>query len=250
MISKMIPTVGKYYRQQGIHPLNFSCKHFKECSACSDKFTEAKSSFIGTEYAKATLPRLLFISLDAFNSPGEPKKRSFKFVRKIAEQTGPPPNKNTHWYRTFETAWTILNRVYSYKFKKMIDLNDIAPFFAHVNSAKCCAHQLNNKQAPRKLFINCREYISPEIELLQPDIIITQGKMARKSIENKFQIISGSLSDINTNPCSHQILKLNSKQVFVFNTFHPSNYGNFHNQRKKCFPKFANLVYNFYCNSD
>ncbi|MCJ7553598.1 MAG: uracil-DNA glycosylase family protein [Ignavibacteriaceae bacterium] len=239
----MIGKLDKYYRQQGIHPLHFSCKHYKECKSYSNKFTEAKATFIGTEYAKATLPRLLILSLDAFNAPKDPTKRSFRWVRKITEQTGPPKKKNAHWYRTFETAQILLQKLYEHKFNNGLGFEDVGPFFAHVNSAKCCAHQIGHKQANNKLFKNCREYISKEIELLEPDIIVTQGKMTRKAIEDKFEVIKPSKGDINTYPCGFEIVKINWKRVFVFHTFHPSNYGNFHNQRKKCFDKFSGSVY-------
>lgn len=242
----MIGKLDKYYRQQGIHPLDFSCKHFNEGKSYSDRFTEAKATFIGTEYAKAILPRLLILSLDAFNAPQDPRKRSFRWVRKNTEQTGPPKQKNTHWYRTYETAWTLLHKLYEHKLNNGLELKGVGPFFAHVNSAKCCAHQIGHKQANNKLFGNCREYISKEIELLEPDIIITQGKMARKAIENKFDVVKSAKADINTYPYGFEIVNINWKSVFVFHTFHPSNYGNFHNQRKKCFDKFAGRVYKYF----
>jgi hypothetical protein len=242
----MIGKLDKYYRQQGIHPLHFSCKHFKECKSYSNKFTKAKATFIGTEYAKATLPRLLILSLDAFNAPKDPKERSFNWVRKITEQTGPPFRKNTHWYRTYQVTWILLHKLYEHKFKSEIVVEDIGPFFAHVNSAKCCAHLSGHKQANVKLFKNCREYIPNEIELLEPDIIVTQGKMAKKAIEDKYEVLKPTKGDINTFPCGFEIVKINWKRVFVFHTFHPSNYGNFHNQRKKCFEKFAGIINEYF----
>lgn len=242
----MIGKLDKYYRQQGIHPLHFSCKHYKDCKSYSDKFTETKATFIGTEYAKATLPRLLILSLDAFNAPKDPRKRSFRWVRKVIEQNGLPKKKINHWYKTFETAKTLLHKLYEHKFDKILAIDDVGPFFAHVNSAKCCAHQISHKQAHSMLFKNCREYIPNEIELLEPDIIVTQGKMARKAIEGNFEVIKPSRGDINTYPCGFEIVKINWKKVFVFHTFHPSNYGNFHNQRKKCFDKFAGIINEYF----
>lgn len=242
----MIGKLDKYYRQHGIHPLHFTCKHYEDCKLCSSRFTEAKTTFIGTDYAKATLPRLLVLSLDAFDAPQDPRKRSFHWVRKITEHTGPPNNKNTHWFRTYETAWILLRKFYEFKFQDDLKLEDIGPFFAHVNSAKCCTHQLGHKQAHSKLFKNCSEYVPKEIELLEPDIIVTQGKMARKAIEGNFEVIKPSRGDINTYPCGFEIVKINWKRVFVFHTFHPSNYGNFHNQRKKCFEKFAGIINEYF----
>jgi hypothetical protein len=41
-------------------------------------------------------------------------------------------------------------------------------------------NNLNNKMAGRQLFENCREYIPEEIEVLKPDILVTQGDWANR----------------------------------------------------------------------
>jgi hypothetical protein len=42
---------------------------------------KAKEAFIGTEYEKGTLPRLLFVSLDPDRSDSNPRQRTVKYVR-------------------------------------------------------------------------------------------------------------------------------------------------------------------------
>ena len=243
----MISQLRKYYRSKGILPQDFHCKHYKDCKRGNPNFTKAKASFIGTEYEKATLPRLLIISLDPGNSPKLKKKRSIRGVRKTNENMDVSSlPKNRHWYRTHETAWILLHKIFKDTYGKEINVEDITPYFAHLNTCKCCVHNPGHKQANVRLFKNCREYIPREVEILNPDIIVTQGKLASKSIEDEFEVVKPSRGDIKDYPCTYEVLRINWKKVFVFHTHHPSNYGTFYNQKKNCFGKFANVIRNEY----
>lgn len=51
-----------------------------------------------------------------------------------------------------------------------LKVEDIYRFYARNNSIKCCANRAASRQAPQRLFQNCREYLEPEIALLAPDI--------------------------------------------------------------------------------
>ncbi len=244
----MISQLGKYYRAQGILPQDFHCKHYQDCKGEYPKFTKAKASFIGTEYEKGTLPRLLIISLDPGNSARLKSKRTIGGVRKITQSIDVLSlPKNRHWYRTHEIAWILLHKIFENSYGKEISIEEIAPYFAHLNTSKCCVHNPGHKMAKARLFKNCREYVLGEIEILNPDIIVTQGKLARESFEGAFEVVKEAKGDIHKYPCSYEILRINWKKVLVFHTYHPTNYGRFNPQRKKCFGKFANLVTNYFC---
>ena len=61
------------------------------------------------------------------------------------------------------------------------------PYFAHVNSAKCCANEngathaarARMEQAPEEFFEMCREFARTELPILVPEVVITQGAKAR-----------------------------------------------------------------------
>ncbi|PYQ74283.1 MAG: hypothetical protein DMG01_21090 [Acidobacteria bacterium] len=55
----------------------------------------------------------------------------------------------------------------------MLRLDCVVRHFAHMNSAKCCQNNPRNAQAAAVLFENCRPFIAKELELLQPDIIVS-----------------------------------------------------------------------------
>jgi hypothetical protein len=77
----LVDDVKRYYEEAGISATNFRCKHLRDCKqACAD-FTEAREAYIGREYARGTLPRLLFLSLDPGDSDVEPKARTIEACR-------------------------------------------------------------------------------------------------------------------------------------------------------------------------
>jgi len=241
----MILQLRQYYRAQGILPQDFHCKHYQNCLGDYSKFTKAKATFIGTEYEKGTLPRLLVISLDPGNSQWLKSKRTIRSVRRISQGVDVLSlPKNRHWYRTHELAWILLHKIFENTYGKEINIEKITPYFAHLNTCKCCVNNPSHKQANARLFKNCKEYVPGEIEILNPDIIVTQGRLARKSFEDAFEVVKATKGNIHKYPCSYEILQINWKKVLVFHTHHPTNYGSFNNQRKKCFGKFANVVFN------
>lgn len=233
----MIEELVSYYQQKGISALNFRCPHLQACSKGNKKFVEAKEALVGTEYEKGTLPRLLFVSLDPGSSDRDPKRRTVKFVRHLEEHECDVAQlpKVRHWYRTHELAWILLK-----KFKSDLQIQDTHLYFAHVNSVKCCVMNEDHKSAPRTLFDNCRKYVSGEIVILRPDILVTQGKWAKVAIEQSFDVPQ---SPKNKRLCSHVQFPLDNRKVLWFHTYHPSNYGKFNQQRRGCFEKWAKIIY-------
>lgn len=168
-----------YLDCQGISANNFKCKHFECCKGDSDNFTKAKEAYIGTEYVKNRLPRVLFVSLDSGSGDAEPEKRTMEAARDWEQTECDPLTIETpHWYETHELAWRMLR-----KYDPSLQLKNICPYFAHTNSAKCCQNKARNAQADDRMFENCREYLPKEIEILNPDILVTQGKKAKWVVE-------------------------------------------------------------------
>jgi hypothetical protein len=233
----MLKELSSYYQRKGISPLDFRCQHLQVCSNGNDRFVEAKGAFVGTEYEKGTLPRLLFVSLDPGSSDRDPKRRSVESVRLQEEHdcdvTKLP--KVQHWYRTHELAWILLKR-----FKPDLQIQDSHSYFAHVNSVKCCTSSENHSSAPPILFRNCQKYIGGEIAILEPAILVTQGKKAKEAIQQSFKI-SESLEDQRI--CSHACIFVEGKKVLWFHTYHPRHFGKFNQQRRECFENWAEIIY-------
>jgi hypothetical protein len=235
----MLESIEEYYRRNNIYSLSFHCQHLDECKNGNEHFVEAKGAFVGTEYEKGTLPRLLFLSLDPGCSKKNPEERTAESVRHKEEQEDDDNKlrKTHHWYRTHELALTLLKGI-----KPNLELQDTHLYFAHVNSVKCCVGNKNHKSAPRTLFRNCQKYIGGELDILEPDILVTQGKKAKEAIQQSYKITE-SLED---NICAHTKIFIGGKKVLWLPTSHPRNYGRFYKQKRECFDNWAKIVSEHY----
>jgi hypothetical protein len=170
----MLEDLDVYHRSKGIHALDFCCHCWRDCSKGQPRFTEAKSSFVGTKY-ESHHPHLLFLSLDSGSGETDKKKRTPQVVREEEESRRVEClPKNRHWYITHELAAKDLNSCRAAS--DQLEISAITPYFAHVNSAKCCQNNSGNGQGNQALYNNCRRYLSEELRILKPDIVITQGQ--------------------------------------------------------------------------
>lgn len=232
MAEIMLQRLRRYYEDNGILSTSFACQHKEQCSAGSQKFTGPKSAFVSTGYENKSsdLPRLLFLSLDSGDGDKDDRKRLPEALRQQEEierdVLALPQHK--HWYRTHELAWYIFKR-----FNPGIKLEDAKGYFAHANSAKCCMNKPGRKQADKVLFRNCRKYLEGELEILCPDVIVTQGVEAKKAVASFYK----PLERIDEYA---SIISINSRKVFWLHTHHPSGWGAFNRQRN--YSKIRNLA--------
>ncbi len=216
----MITELQAYYQKNGILATDFSCKHKDDCSKDCESFTGPKSAFVSVGYEDGRWPRLLFLSLDSGSGDKANENRLPLAVRgqeKNRDVMGLPKHK--HWYRTHELAWYFLRR-----FIPLLKITEAKSYFAHANSAKCCMNKPQRKKADKVLFKNCQEFLAKELEILSPEILVTQGNEAKKAI----QILASHVRDID--PFA-SVIKLNGKEVFWLHTYHPNNWGMFNRQR-------------------
>lgn len=215
----MLEALERYYREQGILSTAFTCPHEDDCKGGSDKFRGPKSAGVSTEYERRELPRLLFLSLDSGWGHKDPEKRLPEAVRPENTDVRKLP-KGRHWYRTIELAWYILRR-----FDANLCLEDAKRYFAHANSAKCCQNKPGGRQADGRLFDNCRKYLPGELRVLRPEILVTQGDMAKKAIENLY----GPGEPV----CEDRYVKqveMDNRPVFWLHTYHPRSGSHFARQ--------------------
>ncbi|MXZ12593.1 MAG: hypothetical protein F4Y78_01075 [Candidatus Dadabacteria bacterium] len=234
MTETMFQRLSRYYQDNGILSTSFTCPHKEECSGDSPKFTGPKSAFVSTGYENRSpnLPRLLFLSLDSGDGDKDDRNRlpgALRQQEEIERDVLALPN-HKHWYRTHELAWYIFKR-----FNPDIRLEDAKGHFAHANSAKCCMNKPGRKQADRVLFRNCRKYLKGELEILCPDVIVTQGAEAKKAVVSFYK----PPERIGEDEYASTIL-MNSRKVFWLHTYHPGNWGAFNRQRN--FDKTRNLA--------
>lgn len=238
----MLVSLRTHYDANGISATSFRCRHRDQCGADSPRFTTTKESFVGPEYERGNGPRLLFLSLDSGSADINPEQKTFDAVRRheLAEDVSRLP-KNKHWYLTHELAWVLLR-----PFHPHLTIASTSPYFAHVNSAKCCQNNPQRGKAAAVLFNNCRGYIPGELRILNPDIIVTQGGEARDVIVKELHLLKRDPRDIEGARYETGIVQLTpNKQALWLQTYHPNNYGRFHPQRKHCWPHCAQAVQEF-----
>lgn len=233
----MLEDLEKYYRLREIYSEDFQCKHYKACSrGCEERFTEAKSAFIGTQYEQGILPRLLFLSSDSGESDKNPKNRTPYYVRLQTEQVnGQGIGRYLHWRETHQLAVKLLSQ-----FGSWITMQNVTPYFCHVNSAKCCMNNPGNKQASRILFQNCREYLLNELVILKPDIIVSQG---RESADSLHKILVTDATDLQLDTIRK--VMISGRSVLWISTYHPHACKRYWNQKQHKWNDFALAVANF-----
>jgi len=221
----LIADLHRYYEGAGILATQFTCQHKVECRGSSASFTGPNSAFVGEHYEDAHrfgLPRLLFVSLDSGSGDPDSEKRLPHAVRSWATEHCLGP-KNRHWYRTHEHAACILGRIRG----TSMTPRQAQLYFAHTNSAKCSQNKERQRQADKRLFDNCRPYLSCELAVLRPDVIVTQGGWARVAV-------SAVVGDwIAKDSVVADRVQLHGREVFWLNTHHPARFGAFNGQRRQ-----------------
>jgi len=251
----LIDKLNKYYLDNKISPLNFNCKYFSSCVSKAQniqKFTKGHGIWVGTEYEKGNVSKLLFLSLDSGSAEQDPNKRTMEAARKWNSNWLPGKgDKPKHWYRTQQFAWQVfneLNRAFNttldignvdgdYDFDPLTEIHKIKPYYAAANSAKCCMNNDHRSQADSILFENCRGFILGELDILNPDIFVTQGEYARMVAEKmqiKKSLFKENISGANPRKDDYHIVQMNGGKVIVWiHHYHPNNYGFFKKNRDK-----------------
>ena len=165
-----------YYRQEECG--STGCRKKNECGAIAGP----KEPFIGSEFGKGRFPRLVVLSLDA----GKIDSGTNCSVDRIEDGTWIPKvrgGKTRHWWRTLQLVYSILGD------KPLSEASDreiaaAVNWMAHLNSARCTQNKARNAQADKLLFENCREFVKEELNILQPQILFTQGERAWDVIED------------------------------------------------------------------
>ena len=220
----LIDDLHSYYERKGILATRFTCRHKADCKGGSPSFTGPNSAYVGERYEDAHrfgLPRLLFVSLDSGSGVSDPEKRLPHAVRSWTTEHCLGP-KNRHWSRTHEHAACILGRIRG----TSMTPREAQLYFAHTNSAKCCQNKERRRQADRRLFDNCRPYLSGELAVLCPDVIVTQGGWARVAV-------SAVVGDWIAKDSVTNRVQLHGREVFWLNTHHPARFGAFNGQRRQ-----------------
>jgi hypothetical protein len=242
----VLKNLRSYYDSLSIGAERFNCRHYADCSRGAEQFTTSKESFVGPEYERGGIPRIAFLSLDSGSADPDPGRKTLEAVRRheLAENVG-ALHRAKHWYLTHELAYRLLHR-----FVPGLTVATTSPYFAHVNSAKCCMNKSLRRQADTVLFDNCRSFVPGELEILRPDVIVTQGAPARQVVEAGLRSLSTRRDVIDGVPCEMSLVQCGDKPALWLPTYHPSAYGHFWKQQKACWNAYELAVVRFVQSGD
>lgn len=125
------------------------------------------------EYEGHHIPRILIISLSV------PKP---DIKREESE-----PKWNPHWRGTTTTVRSLLCPFICLEPAGDNPADEstkiIEKLFVHVRTGKCFSNANGSDQEPGQLYKNCGDYLSKEVSILKPDVVVTQGGPAHDMSE-------------------------------------------------------------------
>lgn len=227
----LVEQLDAYYRERGIHPLDFGCASRSDCAAGCDDFTEARASLVGLGYGKPI--GLVVVSLDPGRGWPKSSDRTLEAVREreSPERVAGLP-RGRHWRETYEIAAAVLSA-----FGRSLTPEQAVSRFAHVNAAKCTHNLPGSRQAPSRLFRNCRPHMVGELAVLAPDVVVTQGKAAARAIDPLAQIVEEG--------AGWAIAELEGRPCFWLRLHHPGAWHGAYRLQKKRWPELVERAHNY-----
>jgi len=107
--------------------------------------------------------------------------------------------------------------------------------------------------ADQRLFDNCRPFLPREIEILAPDVLVTQGNRARDVVEfgiyeneeTRFEnLVTLDTCEDGDKVYTIHVIELFGREIVWFHTYHPGAWGNLYNDQKvACFEQWADVIH-------
>lgn len=229
--------VYRWYQEKGLDPWDFRCPFYPKCSHGNTNFTKARPPLIGRRYAEGTLPRLLVVSSDPGSDDGLPDQPESPFTL-----SGPDPQKYPqwrHWNQTLELVWKIQRR-----FDPQLTKADATACFLHERAVKCCANNPKRREASKVMFNNCHGYISDELPVLVPDIVVTQGNRPKEAVGRARFHSDKRKCGYEGHKCTYWVLTIPGHGLVLWlHTYHPASFANYYRRHHKgyfsCYPELA-----------
>ena len=179
----------KFYRRESIAVDAFDCPNKHKCKeAASPRLLyHGAEAHVGSKYGEVL--RIVVIALDTGHRPENLEQRRVT----IESQWGGGLNK--HMQGTTEITQELLKG-------RIADGTSPHPYYAMINAAKCSGADGKRDMVPDELYAHCRPFALKEIELLNPQLLVTQGKKAAAvlsapqiPIEELITIVGGITED-------------------------------------------------------
>lgn len=247
MTDDLFRDLHAYYDAHGIGAERFHCPNETACRGTATNFSTAKEAYVGDEFGRDGLPRLVFLSLDSGDGgetqalPPDDAARARSLEALQAHENRVDVRQlhhGRHWYQTRALALALLAPL-----RPSLDIDSIHHHFAHTNSAKCCLNKPHRAQADSRLFDNCRQFIPGELEILMPDILVTQGRWAQVAVRAGFGGKIGALATATRDAGPYRLIDMPRRSGVVWlHCHHPKAFGLYRRQKEHDWQPWRALV--------
>jgi uracil-DNA glycosylase len=103
---------------------------------------------------------------------------------------------------------------------------------------------MGTRQGKSILFQNCREFIAGEVEILRPEVIVTQGTWAREALVDAFPVLRQESMPSRPH-YGYQVLQLTGHTAIKFDTAHPRAGRLFWPEKSVAYPWYVQEAHQF-----
>jgi hypothetical protein len=187
--NEWLKKIQELYERLGIEPAfggaSFHCPHYEECSKhCEirDKFHTGTWPYVGAEYGQAIIKghraKILFVAMERGGKFDPSEVPTLKHTQDDFRNTA-EKRKNPH----MGGVAAIMKHLVDEADPLSSDPLSYCRQFALTNAVKCVEYtdRMDSGSTPT-MIRKCRSHLTEEIDLLKPDLIITQGVHPRETV--------------------------------------------------------------------
>ena len=215
-----IAELNRMYQE---HYRNGKCPYYSKCFSSAvgpSKFEFDYAAKVGADYGKPGIPKVLIVGQEGKSGHTETGKTS-----ESIEQN------NEHYRKTLYTLALLLGdtKPASFSANDLKSSEELLKKFCLTNYYKC-ALQGNDSRACRSLPHtkemkgNCHVILEKEIEILEPDLVIIQGKFTPKAFWNAFgegKRIAGNRTEADDTLSLYRYDPEGKKPFYIIYSYHP-----------------------------
>lgn len=215
-----IADLNRMYQE---HYRDGKCPYYSECFASAagpSKFEFDYAAKVGVNYGEAGFPKILIVGQEGKSGHTETGKTS-----ESIEQN------NEHYRKTLYTLALLLGETKpaSFSVNDLKSSEELLKRFCLTNYYKC-ALQGSDSQACRNLphtkemKENCHHILEKEIEILEPDVVIIQGKFTPEAFWNAFgkgERIAGNRTEADDTLSLYRYNPEGKKPFYIIYSYHP-----------------------------
>lgn len=167
----VVTRLKAFYDLERISPRGFACSHQEFCTQAAQpgSLRHGAEPYVGSRYG--SLLKIVVIDLCRETAPAESESQH-AFSESMNEELANPHLKGT---------LRLLRKLMAK------ELGDESPlgYFAQIHAAKCSRLEATGT-LPDELFGKCRGFCKAELNILEPNLIITHGEPAQRVLDEDF----------------------------------------------------------------